>query len=408
MNRPSTRRFGTAFILAGILFALVAVAPAQEIKRFPRPDRPGTAWAVRVDDAALGYTGPILPWDPTGSVSADLGTQARQALANLKAVLAKAGSDEAHIIRINVYVTGEAVAAALDAAVATEFTQNPSVVTWVRSPVGEPGAALALDAIAVLPRSDRAPRRISSVNVPGAPAAVRVAVMPPGDKVFISGETAAGPDFTGSVTGTLAALGRDLQFLGLAKSDVVQIKAILQPFPQQAAMEKIVADFFAGSVPPPLVIVEGGLPQTTAVEIEMTVAGSPQRGVKSGGPVTYQTFPGHVHSTRFSNVATVPAGVPLIFTAGLEGRPASDSRGQIEQIFSRLGEILFETGGSFSSLVKTTGYYTDKPGGRALSEIRGVYYNPAALPASTHMPAFGIGRPGLTCTLDCISAAVAK
>ena len=136
-------------------------------------------------------------------------------------------------------------------------------------------------------------------------------------------------------------------------------------------------------------------------------AGGTGRTEPMSKPVAYRMYTGQPRNARFSDIAIVAPAIPLIFTAGLDG-DAPDSRGQAEEAFLRLSRILFETGGSYGSLVKSTAYYTNPPTMRAMSEIRGVFYQPAALPASTATVVSGVGRVGRTYMVDMIATPVAK
>lgn len=51
------------------------------------------------------YTGGLIGWDETGRFPSDFVAQARQALANTLAVLAEAGAEPRHVVRMTWYVT---------------------------------------------------------------------------------------------------------------------------------------------------------------------------------------------------------------------------------------------------------------------------------------------------------------
>jgi len=100
-----------------------------------------------------------LAWDADGNVVGedDLGAQARQALANLRAVLAEAGATPAHVVRIRTYVVDHSpdklgpVGAAL-----VEFWGEalPAANTWVGvQSLALPEFLVEIEATAVVPEA---------------------------------------------------------------------------------------------------------------------------------------------------------------------------------------------------------------------------------------------------------------
>jgi enamine deaminase RidA (YjgF/YER057c/UK114 family) len=68
----------------------------------------GFSQAVVQETARTLHVSGQVAWDRDSKIvgDGDLGTQARQALANLKAVLAEAGATPADVVRMRIYVVG--------------------------------------------------------------------------------------------------------------------------------------------------------------------------------------------------------------------------------------------------------------------------------------------------------------
>lgn len=380
----------------------VTVSAADAIRRIPRPDRAGAAWAVRVPDGALAFTGMLLGWDADGNISGDARTQATRAIANLETALQEVGGDLTRVVRLYVYVVDDGLAAAVDEVIAGAFAAFPPAVSYMRSPLPASGAQVGIDAVASVPSRERAAAAAPS-RLPAPAAGARVAVMPPGRKVFFSGQIEpTGRKFSNAGSGfraTLENLGRGLEFFGLSKADVVQVKAFVYPYSEREIVEREIAAFF-GDAHVPAVSVAQGRAQPSA-EIEFTAAGGRVHGQPA--PIAYTALPGEPGSPKYSAACVVAEGVPLIFISGLHAANAATRRDEAREIFSQLAGVLFETGGSFRYLVKSIGHYMDTEGQRALRDIRGVYYDPARPPPSSVFSTAGVGRVGGTLTIDMIA-----
>ena len=245
--------------LALVLAALPCVAAESgetALVRHAKNDGSGTAWAVRAPDGPLAFTAQVF----AKNLWRDARAQTDEALDALGVLLAPAGGDLKRVVRLNVYVADDAATPAVDAAIAARFAGTPPAVTLVRTALPREGARVALDAVTAVSR---------------APSAVEVmadaAVMPAGGKVFVSGQAEKAPDLAGSARLTMASLHRSLAHLGLAKTDVVQVKAFIKPFSEHAVARAEVAKSFEGGPVPPLVLVEWQ--SELATEIELVASG---------------------------------------------------------------------------------------------------------------------------------------
>lgn len=356
------------------------------IQRLAKNDRSGTAWTVRAADGPMMFTGQVCAPD----VSRDARAQAEQALDLVGAQLAKAGGDLQRVLRLNAYVADDGATAAVDAAIAARFAGAPPAVTLVRTPLAVKGARVAFDAIAAVTRAP------SSVEILAAGGAI----MPAGGKVFVSGQSNTGPDLPTSVAMTMERLHASLAHIGLAKSDVVQVKAFITPFADHARAVAEVKKSFDGAPLPPVVLIEWL--SNAPAEIEL-VASARTLERKPEDAAAFLGLPGMTSSPYYCRIATVAAGAPLIFISGLDGGEGGTPREQWKRIFDQLGTTLFDVGSSFRHLVKATYFLADPKARQALGDIRGVYYDPTRPPAASALNVTSIGRPNRSLLLDMIA-----
>ncbi|HUF27281.1 MAG TPA: RidA family protein [Gemmatimonadaceae bacterium] len=123
---------------------------------WPRPS--GYAHGVAASGRLVAVAGQI-GWDPaTGTLAGDdFADQARQALANIAAVLREAGAEPRHVVRLTWYITDRAEYAARSAAVGDAYravfgTHYPAMSVVVVAGLLEPRAKVEIEATAVIPR----------------------------------------------------------------------------------------------------------------------------------------------------------------------------------------------------------------------------------------------------------------
>jgi enamine deaminase RidA (YjgF/YER057c/UK114 family) len=377
-----------ALSLALMTSALAQTSPRagqEALRRIGSIDRPGRAAAVQVPDVPLMFTGQIF----AGEVNGDARVQAAGAHDALVALLAAAGAGLGRVVRLTGYASDEAAVAAAETLISERYAATPVACSIVRTPLTQPGAVVAWEAVATLPPNVGA--------VTGASA--QSAVLPAGGKIFISGQAERGPDLGAAVKATMAGLHRSLADVGLQKSAVVQLKAFIRPFADQAAAQREIAASFDGAAVPPVVFIEWR--SELFAEIEL-VAAAPSLPTKAGETVAHWWLPWLTPSPRYCHVAHVPAKVPLIFVGAIDGG-AGDDRAQMKRIFEQLGSTLYDSGSSFRHLVKATYYLGGTPSRTALGEIRGVYFDPTRPPSASALQVAAFARPGRTAEIEMIA-----
>lgn len=396
------------FTLTILLAIAGAELRANDIVRQPQGDsHRGYAWTVTTPDVPLAFTTQLVGSDESGRMAGDAAAQTRQAIANLRTLLRAQGSGLNRVVKLNAYVTDDHHHTAAAGAIGAAFADFPVPVSFVRTRLAAANALVAIDAVA---QAAPAARVVSAANVPGVPPAAcgaHVAVLPAGRRVFLSGYASRSKaGLRQSLRDAFESQRTTLAHHGMSPADVVQVKAWLAPLDDRSGLEEELAAFFGDRPVPPVVMIEWPAGGTT--EIEFILSGAMAKPERFAGPLAFDTRPGAKASTRFSHVAFVEAGQPLIFITGLYGRAGEPVRAQLQDIFAQLGRILFDAGSGFRYLAKATYHNVDGEGRRALGEIRDVYFDPARPPAASGVVVHGVGKPGCTATLDMIAVPLPK
>ena len=227
----------------------------------------------------------------------------------------------------------------------------------------------------------------------------KVAVLPAGSRVYVSGQADAAENLALATRSTLKGLVRTLDHLGLDRSRIVQLKVFFQPMASVAEVEREIARFFEPATVPPLVFVEWRSSREQPIEIEL-IAANPK--VEGREPVEFVTPPGLKPSPLFSRVAKVNRG-DLVYVSGLQGPAGTTGAEQVQAIFESLEKILAMADSDLRHLVKATYYVADEEASRALNELRPRYYDPARPPAASKAVVAGVGAIGRSVSLDMIA-----
>lgn len=119
------------------------------------PDVPrSTAFAqgMLVPAGPLLFAGGQNGIDADGTLLAGVGPQTAQALRNLKAVLAEAGTTPEHVAKLTIYLTAGVDANDAYAASAEEWPYR-TAVTVIAVPPARPGVLVEIEAVAMVPVS---------------------------------------------------------------------------------------------------------------------------------------------------------------------------------------------------------------------------------------------------------------
>jgi len=250
-------------------------------------------------------------------------------LRNLAEALEIAKLSPGSTVKLNVYLAKAEAMPEVQRVLALQFRGSikPAVSFVVGSLPNETDALVAMDAVAPCRISTQVPgqkdshvlqhRNTSTLN-----GSYFCNVLLPGPKFYVSGmaDTNNLPEATRK---TLEKLVAAIGHLGLKKTDIVQLKAFLQPMSEVGVVRTEIVNFFAGAAPP-VVFVEWISPAPNPpIEIELIASGGGDFS-KEVEPVSFLTPPGTMPSKVFSRVARVNHG-KLIYVSGLYGMKAGDS-----------------------------------------------------------------------------------
>jgi enamine deaminase RidA (YjgF/YER057c/UK114 family) len=186
-------------------------------------------------------------------------------------------------------------------------------------------------------------------------------------------------------------------------SDIVQLKAFMQPMCEVGAVRNEIVEFFGGSAPPTVFVEWISAAPNPPVEIELVAAA---KGDFRSEPesLSFLTPPGTTDSKVFRRVARVNHG-RLIYVSGLFGAKSSDGASQVREIFASLDEVLQQTGSDFEHLAKATYYVTDNDASNQLNDLRPRFYSPQRPPAASKAMVKSVGVAGKTVMMDMIAVA---
>lgn len=398
-------------IVLAVLPISVVPAMAEDLKTVKfihSPALTGYAAAVVAPDQALVHTAQLFPTSDSGHLTAtDVDSQTNWLLDQLDGALKTSGSQLSRCVKLNFCVSDSTARTAVVRILATRFPeQEQPAVSFVVSSLPVAGARVAVDAIATTEAD-------SDSSVIRAPQS---AILPPGTRIYVSGQAEQSDSLAEATRTTLDSLGKTLTFLGRSTKDIVQIKAFVMPMSDHDLVRREVAGFLGEQLRTPLVLVEWKSSARTPIEIELIAFGGPAERTRADStpdPVEFLTPPGMTRPTIYSRVARINHG-PTIFVSGLYAQdaaadPSSPANGEREvtEIFATFTDVLHEAGSDLRHLVKATYYVSTDAASSKLNELRPRYYDPLRPPAASKAVVVGVGREGLGLTIDMIAVPAA-
>jgi enamine deaminase RidA (YjgF/YER057c/UK114 family) len=354
----------------------------------------GASKAVVVGDVALAHTEQVFTDTTDGAACL------KSLITQLDERIAIVGASSADVVRYHFYVADEGIVAAIEKALAAHYSDDyRPTATFVTGQLAQPGARAAVDCVAAVRSNSPETKSLRRAGV---------AVLPPGGRLYISGDAKPAESSSGSAalrsatTATLKSLENTLRFAGLDRSHVVHVKSFVTPIGEVESARAAIVEFF-GDEPPPMSFVEWHS-KSLPIEIELIAAVPANRVSAAKSRVEYLTPPGMTASPVFSRAARVSKG-PLIYTSGIYGDPALDTPGRIRSILGEVRRLVTLGGGSMTNLVKATYYVSDDESSIELGKIRPEFYQPDSPPAASKAATTGVGRQGHQIVVDMIAAA---
>jgi enamine deaminase RidA (YjgF/YER057c/UK114 family) len=328
-------------------------------------------------------------------------------LDNLTNALVEAKSGLNRLVKINVYATRADVIKEMKTVLAEKFRgEHRPAATYVITRLPHPDALVAVDGVgASALATDGKVKLIRSPLVYGGDRMMHVAILPEGERIYVSGQAEQG-NLAEATRKTLESLRKTLNFLKLADVNIVQFKAFLQPMANVREVEQEFAKFFGDEPVPPLVFVEWKSGAAVPIEIEL-IAGAGSAPAQNRQPIEFLTPPGMTASPVYARVTRISNG-ETIYISGLYGDQATTPAGEVDAIFTKLEDLLGKTNSDLKHLVKATYYVTDEESSARLNAIRPKYYDPKRPPAASKAFVSGVGLDRKTITLDMIAIPVKR
>ena len=327
--------------------------------RVIQPDlRSGSAGAVIVPDLPLAHTAQLLPEKDGKLVSPRPEQQIDFLLRNsLPGVLSLVGSEVNGVVKLNFYLSTPDALPVVQRAVARQFSgAHKPAVSYVTTALPLREAMVALDAVAVSKSTDKEVRWFAPA-LPGAQSVFSsAAVLPAGPKLYLSG-MADTNQLKQATAKTLQKLIAAIAHFGLTASNVVQLKAFMEPLGDVESVKREVTSFFRGPTPPLVFVEWNSGPSDPPIEIEL-IASAGRESAKEASALSYLTPSGTTDSKVFRRVARVNRG-PMIYMSGFYGSTAGNADLQVNSIFEQLGGLAKAADTDFEHLVKGTYYVSD-------------------------------------------------
>ena len=344
----------------------------------------GSSRCVVVKAAPLAHTAQVI------GAGATLAEQIKFTFDGVNTALKSGGSSLAQAVKLNVYVTQDSAVPEVEKSLAAAYPgAHKPAVSFVTTTLPNSTALIAIDAVGV------AATDIKSGSLGFAK------IMPIGPRVYISGQAEKGDGTLADATKqTMASLGRTLEFLGLERKHVVQVKSFLTPMAKHAEAEREITAFFADTPVPPCIFVEWK--STLPIEIEMIVSAAGNAALVQGPSVEVRTPPGMTTPAIYSRL-TITRHPVTIYTSGLY--PADHQappETQLRSLFTNLKQCLDLSGSDWMHLVKATYYVSNDDLNKWHNTVRPDYFSPRRPPAASKALVSGVGRAGQGIAMDFI------
>jgi enamine deaminase RidA (YjgF/YER057c/UK114 family) len=359
----------------------------------------GLSRVVRVDDAALLWTGLLSPRDESDQLlnPGDPVGQTRAIIRQLRWLLEATGSSLDRLLRLNVYAASPHVIPLVEAELSRSLAAHPPVATFVAGHLPGEGILVTMDAVAALDRSAAQFPVVRHSAVYTPPGQTSAMILPAGEVLFLAG--AVGQADLSPAEAIAHALHKQIELvikLGSSADRIVQIRAFADlTSPPDMLYEQVGKVFADQPHLPAVVVAPWGRPG--APEIEVIAAGGPGFPVEPGW-IEYHEPTGKVFSR-----ATRVNSRSFLFFAGMVSSEAGEAGMQASNIFEQLEYWLKQSSSDFRHLAKATYWLADRPATEALRNLRLQRYDPTRPPSASGFLAENIGYEGRCMNLDWIA-----
>lgn len=391
--------FSLLCVLLLSVFMGTSLMANDSIQHIDQGKNPGVSTAVVVQSNRLIHTGQIVPEVSADNAKASPADQLANVVVQARKRLAEVQASS--IVKLNLYVTSESVAAEVLKALPKHFSENHPAVSMVVTKLPSSTADVGADFVAVVTDKSR----------PVVARSAQIGELPEGARIYISGQAEQDLSLAVATRKTLESLRKTLVFLGRSDADIVQLKAFIQPMQDWEIVQAEVDAFYAGQPAVPLILVEWKSSATVPIEIEL-IAGGGQP--KADAPsMEYLTPPGMTTPTIYCRVCRInhPG---TIYVSGLFSHHdrakfpdlAANGDAEVQSVFAQLKEVLGKADSDFEHLAKATYYVSSDASSASLNKLRPGYYNPQRPPAASKAIVESVGVPGLGLTMDMIAVPI--
>lgn len=356
--------------------------------------------AVRVRRGHLVHSGSVTARKLSGDLSKDF-SSALDELANFMPTRDFDGELRETLVKLHVCVDPKVYSAAAIASVMKERWPDGDApaTTVVMASAGED---VVVDAVWQVEPMNPEQATVGWVKAFDEQFPASTGVLSPArDIIHVSGRAASG-ELTEAASGTMVELFDVLKGLGGERTDVVQVKAFIQPIDWLDEAEQAIAASFDGVDLPPIVFVEWTSP-SRATEIEL-IATAPEKKDNSES-TSYYTPPADKASPVYSRVGRIHGG-EVIFIGGITGTDGDTGVSEVATLYGGLKRISAATGTDLRHFVKATYYVSGNEASTALNTLRPNYYDPERPPAASKVLVPGVGQADRGILIDMVAAPV--
>ena len=339
--------------------------------------RPGRA--IAVSEGAILASAPQVSGDliyVPGTIGIRPGTaelpdgieaQVRQAMENIRVVLAATGADFSHVVSSNVFLADTRLFPAMNAVYRTYFPEDPPTRATVGVDLPVAGALVQISMVAAKPGVERRVITPEGMLRPGLPYSWGILA---GKTLFIAGATSRNPETYEPVPGDMGAqtrqvmenIGAVLRAADMGYSDVASCKVFLHDPRQFRAMNEVYASFFPERPPARATISAGLMNPIFLSEIQCVAVRATDRRVVMAPGAGAGAGPGAVRPRSPYSPAIAVDG--RLFLAGMLGRgprgyAPGDVEAQTRQTLENLRATLAAAGMSFANVVEATVFVAD-------------------------------------------------
>ena len=356
--------------------------------------------AVRVRRGHLVHSSSVSAKNPSGDLAKDFAS-ALDELADSIPTQGYDGELRETLVKLHVCVDPDAYSAAAIASVMSKrWPDGDAPATTVV--VASGGQTVVVDGVwQVEPKDTKQSTEEWAKSFDEKYPASTGVLSPQRDIIHLSGRAASG-ELTEAVAGTMTQLFDVLKGIDGELSDIVQVKAFIQPIDRLAEAKQVIVASFDGVDLPPIVILEWTSPSRVS-EIEVIATAKEKK--ENAESTSYYTPAADKPSPVFSRVGRIH-GDEVIFIGGITGADGDTGISEVATLYDGLKRISAAADTDLRHFVKATYYVSDDDASAALNTLRPDYYDPKRPPAASKVAVPGVGQKDRGILIDMVAAPV--